>query len=113
MFKKLIFVVLVMGKAVIKLFSTDVNKLESVCDEIKGIAKKGGISMRGPIPLPTKHLKVPVRKCPCGAGREIYETWEMRIHKRLIDLSVNDRVLRFIMRIPIPKDVNIEMELIE
>jgi small subunit ribosomal protein S10 len=102
-----------MGKAVIKLFSTDIAKLEKVCDEIKDIAKKTGVTLRGPIPLPTKRLKVPVRKSPCGSGRESYETWEMRIHKRLIDLEVNERALRYIMRIPIPKDVNIEMEIVE
>ncbi|PIN99805.1 30S ribosomal protein S10 [archaeon CG10_big_fil_rev_8_21_14_0_10_43_11] len=102
-----------MGKAVIKLFSTDVRKLEGVCTEIKDIAKKAGVKLSGPIPLPTKRLKVPVRKSPCGEGRESYETWEMRIHKRLIDLDVNEKALRYVMRIPIPKDVNIEMEIIE
>lgn len=102
-----------MGKAVIKLFSVDITKLEKVCEEIREIAKKSGVSLRGPIPLPTKRLRVPVRKSPCGSGRESYETWEMRVHKRLIDLEVNERALRYIMRIPIPKDVNIEMEILE
>ena len=102
-----------MGKAVIKLFSVDIAKLESVCEEIKAIAKKASVDMRGPIPLPTKRMRVPVRKSPCGSGRESYETWEMRVHKRLIDLQVNERALRYIMRIPIPKDVNIEMEILE
>lgn len=102
-----------MGKAVIKLFSTDVQKLESVCAEIKDIAKKASVRISGPIPLPTKRLKVPVRKAPGGSGRETYETWEMRIHKRLIDLDVNEKALRYVMRIPIPKDVNIEMEILE
>ena len=102
-----------MSKAVIKLFSTDIKKLEAVCEEIKNIAKKTGVKMKGPIPLPTKRLRVPVRKSPCGAGRESYETWEMRIHKRLIDLAVDERALRYIIRIPIPKDVDIEMEIVE
>jgi len=102
-----------MGKAVIKLFSTDKVKLDGVCERIKEIAKKSDVKISGPIPLPTKRLRVPVRKCPCGAGRESYETWEMRIHKRLIDLEVNERTLRLIMRLPIPKDINIEMEIIE
>jgi small subunit ribosomal protein S10 len=37
----------------------------------------------------------------------------MRIHKRVIDLSVDERALRLIMRIPMPKDVNVEIEMVE
>ncbi|RLG17784.1 30S ribosomal protein S10 [Nanoarchaeota archaeon] len=102
-----------MQRARIKLMSTDKEKLEEICRQIKEIAEKVGVDMRGPIPLPTKRLKVPVRRSPCGSGRETYETWEMRIHKRLIDLGVDERVLRLIMRIPISKDVHVEMEIVE
>jgi len=102
-----------MQRARIKLMSTDKEKLEDICRQIKEIAEKVGVDMRGPIPLPTKRLKVPVRRSPCGSGRETYETWEMRIHKRLIDLGVDERVLRLIMRIPISKDVHVEMEIVE
>ncbi|HDN74427.1 MAG TPA: 30S ribosomal protein S10 [Archaeoglobus sp.] len=102
-----------MPKARIRLSGTDAKKLDEICSQIKDIAKKIGIDIRGPIPLPTKRLKVPVRTSPCGQGRELYETWEMRIHKRIIDLAVNERALRLIMRIPIPKDVHIEIEIIE
>ncbi|MCD6404077.1 MAG: 30S ribosomal protein S10 [Nanoarchaeota archaeon] len=102
-----------MQRARIKLMSTEKEKLEDICRQIKEIAEKVGVDMRGPIPLPTKRLKVPVRRSPCGSGRETYETWEMRIHKRLIDLGVDERVLRLIMRIPISKDVHVEMEIVE
>ena len=102
-----------MSKAVIKLFSTDISDLDGVCDDIKAIAKKSGVKMSGPIPLPTKRMRVPVRKTPCGSGRETYETWEMRVHKRLIDLQVNEKALRHIMRINVPKGVNIEMEILD
>jgi len=35
----------------------------------------------------------------------------MRIHKRVIDLPANDRVLHAIMRTPIPRSVNIKIEM--
>jgi ribosomal protein S10 len=35
----------------------------------------------------------------------------MRIHKRLIDLEADERALRQLMRVPIPKDVHIEIVL--
>jgi len=102
-----------MAKARIKLSSTDPVLLDEICNQIKDIANKTGVAMSGPIPLPTKHLKIPVRRSPCGAGRETYETYEMKIRKRLIDLGVNERTLRLIMRVPIPKGVNIQIEVIE
>jgi len=37
----------------------------------------------------------------------------MRIHKRLIDLAVDERALRLVMRVPIPEDLNIEIEMID
>jgi hypothetical protein len=67
--------------------------------------------MSGPIPLPTKHLKVPCRKSPDGEGTETWDHWEMRIHKRLIDLDASDRALRQLMRIQVPDGVNIEIVL--
>ncbi|MCX8179739.1 MAG: 30S ribosomal protein S10, partial [Candidatus Aenigmarchaeota archaeon] len=47
-----------MQKARIKLMSTDIKKIEQVCNELKNISEKFGVIMRGPIPLPTKKLKV-------------------------------------------------------
>lgn len=102
-----------MPKARIRLSSTDWKKLNDICSQIKDIALKTGINVVGPIPLPTKRLKVPTRKTPCGAGRETYDIWEMRIHKRVLDVGVDERALHLIMRIPIPKDVNVEIDVME
>jgi len=97
----------------IKLASTDIEKLNQTCNSIKDIAEKTGVEMRGPIPLPTKKLKVTTRKCPCGDGKATWDRFEMRIHKRLIDLGVDERALRLVMRVPIPEGLNIEIEMIE
>jgi len=102
-----------MGKARIKLASTDIGKLNDVCNYIKDISEKTGVDLKGPIPLPTKKLKVTTRKSPCGDGKASWERYEMRIHKRLIDLGVDERALRLVMRVPIPEGLNIEIELIE
>ena len=47
-----------MPKVRIKLNSIDIDMLNNICDSIKDIAKKSGIAISGPIPLPTKKLKV-------------------------------------------------------
>jgi len=98
-------------RARIKLTSADTEKLESVCGEIKGIASKIGVKMIGPIPLPTKRLLVPVRRTPCGDGSKTWDKYEMRIHKRLIEIDARERVMRSIMRIRVPNEVYIEMEI--
>ncbi len=102
-----------MQKARIKIASIDIHKINEVCDYIKDISEKTGVSMRGPIPLPTKKLKLTTRKSPCGDGKASWERYEMRIHKRLIDLGVDERALRLVMRVPIPEGLNIEIEMIE
>jgi len=102
-----------MQKARIKLASIDINKINEVCQYIKDIAEKTGVEMRGPIPLPTKKLKVTTRKSPDGEGKASWERYEMRIHKRLIDLAVDERALRLVMRVHIPEGLNIEIEMID
>jgi len=101
-----------MQKARIKLASTDIDKINATCNYIKEIAEKTGVELRGPIPLPTKKLKVTTRKAPSGEGKATWERYEMRIHKRLIDLGIDERALRLVMRVPIPEGLNIEIEMI-
>ena len=98
-------------KARISLTGTSPERVDGVCLQIKTIAERTGVAIAGPIPLPTKHLKVPVRKGPSGEGSETYDHWEMRVHKRLIDLDADDRALRQLMRIQVPDGVNIEIVL--
>lgn len=102
-----------MPKARIKLASIDINKINQTCDYIKDIADKTGVLMRGPIPLPTKRLKVTTRKGPDGGGTATWDRYEMRVHKRLIDLGIDERALRLVMRVPIPEGLNIEIEMME
>jgi small subunit ribosomal protein S10 len=99
-------------KARIRLTSIDFEKLEEVCGELRAIAEKTGVRITGPIPLPTKRLRVPVRKSPCGEGTATWDKWEMRIHKRLIDIDAEERAMRRIMRIRVPEEVYVSIELL-
>ena len=100
-----------MSEVRIKLQSIDINALNDICNSIKEIAGKAGINITGPVPMPTKRLKVTTRKSPCGDGTATFDRFEMRIHKRIIDLPTDDRVLHAIMRIYIPRTVNIKIEM--
>jgi small subunit ribosomal protein S10 len=46
----------------------DPKKLDEIAREIIEIARKFGIEHRGPIPLPTKKLRIVTLKTPCGDG---------------------------------------------
>ena len=105
--------ILVMTTVRIKLQSVEIDKLNAVIDRIKGIASGAGIPISGPIPLPTKRLKVTTRKSPCGDGTATFDRYEMRIHKRIVDLPANDKILHNIMRINIPRTVKIKIEMVD
>lgn len=102
-----------MSKVRIKLQSVSIEALNEVIENIKEIASNAGVLISGPIPLPTKRLKVTTRKSPCGNGTETYDRFEMRIHKRIIDIVSNDRVMHGIMKLRIPRSVSIQIKIIE
>lgn len=103
-----------MSKARIKLVGDDIDKINEFVNEVKDVVEKLGVDITGPIPMPTKKLKITTRKSPDGEGKSSFERYQMRIHKRLIDLEINERVLRKIMKIQVPSSgVKIEIKLIE
>jgi small subunit ribosomal protein S10 len=102
-----------MARTRIKLVSANIDKLNEIVNAICEIASKAGVTIHGPVPLPTKKLKITTRKSPCGDGKATFDRFEMRIHKRLIDMPADERVLHSVMRLPISKEVNVEIEMIE
>jgi small subunit ribosomal protein S10 len=102
-----------MAKVRIKLKSMNIEQLNKICSEIREIASKAGIPISGPIPLPTKKMKITTRKSPCGDGTATFDNFEMRIHSRVIDIPADDRVLHAIMRLYIPRNVTIKIEMKE
>lgn len=88
-----------------------VEDLNKICNEIAEIAGRLGIPISGPIPLPTKKLKINTRKSPCGNGTATFDNYEMRIHSRIIDLPADDRVLHAVMRLYVPRNIIIKIEM--
>jgi len=102
-----------MAKVRIKLNSIEIESLNRVIDLIKEITDRAGVVMRGPIPIPTKRLKVTTRKSPCGDGTATFDRFEMRVHRRIIDIPAEDRILHPIMKLQIPRSVQIKIEMRE
>ena len=78
---------------------------------IKEISDRAGVLIRGPIPLPTRKMKITTRKSPCGDGTATFDRFEMRVHKRILDLPAEDRILHQIMMLKIPRSVQIKIEM--
>jgi small subunit ribosomal protein S10 len=95
----------------IKLTSTNLEQLERVSKDIKDIAEKTGVKIKGPQPLPTKKLKITTRKAPTGEGTHTFDHWQMRIHRRIVDIEPDDRTMKQITKLEIPEDVKIELTL--
>ena len=99
----------------IKLTGENHVDIDTVCASIRNISEQTGVQLRGPIPLPTRRLVVPCRKAPDGEGSETYDHWEMRIHKRLLEMDItsgkDESALRQVARIPIPDTVSIELSM--
>jgi small subunit ribosomal protein S10 len=103
-----------MQRARIKLWSKDITKLEEVSKRIKEDVEKFGASVRGPIPLPTRKLKLVVlrqMKTGTGHGNSKFDRWEMRVHSRVLEIGESERALYQIMRLQIPEEVNIEVKM--
>ena len=71
------------------LTSTRCAKMESYCADFKGRAAENKLVFKGPVRMPTKKLRITTRKAPCGEGTNTWDRFEMRIHKRIMDVEAN------------------------
>ncbi|KAL2371126.1 40S ribosomal protein S20, partial [Blastomyces gilchristii] len=92
----------------ITLTSRKVASLEKVCQELIDRARSKSLNVKGPVRLPTKTLKISTRKTPNGEGSKTWDMFEMRIHKRLIDLHAPTETVKQII-INIEAGVEVEV----
>ncbi|SAL97169.1 hypothetical protein [Absidia glauca] len=93
----------------ITLTSRNVKNLEKVSADLIQRAKDKQLKVKGPVRLPTKVLRITTRKSPCGNGSETFDRFEMRIHKRLIDLHSPSEIVKQITSISIEPGVEVEV----
>ncbi|KAA1106457.1 40S ribosomal protein S20 [Puccinia graminis f. sp. tritici] len=91
----------------ITLTSKNVKALEKVCFDLVSRAKDKDLRVKGPVRLPTKRLSITTRKTPCGEGSKTWDRFEMKIHKRLIDLQSPAETVKQIVSAPIFSQVTI------
>jgi small subunit ribosomal protein S10 len=69
----------------IRLRAFDHRVLDASTREIVNTAKRTGAEVRGPIPLPTRIERFTVNRSP-HIDKKSREQFEMRTHKRLLDI---------------------------
>ncbi|GLH05943.1 40S ribosomal protein S20 [Gryllus bimaculatus] len=80
-----------------------------VCSDLIVGAKKQKLRVKGPVRMPTKVLRITTRKTPCGEGSKTWDRFQMRIHKRVIDLFSPSEIVKQITSISIEPGVEVEV----
>ena len=89
--------------------SKETKPLEAACSEIVARAKNQGYETKGPVRIPTKILRITTRKSPCGEGSKTWDRYEMRIHKRVIDIHCPSSVVKEITNFRIDPGVDVNL----
>ena len=95
----------------IKLKAYEHNLIDQSSERIVETAKRTGAKVSGPIPLPTEKEIVTIHRAP-HKYKDSREQFEMRTHKRLIDIhNPNPRTVDAMMKLDLPAGVEIEIKL--
>ncbi len=94
----------------IRLKAYDHKVLDRSTQEIVRTAKRAGAQISGPIPLPTKRSLYTVLRSP-HIDKKSREQFEMRIHKRLIDITESTpQTVDALMKLDLPSGVDVEIK---
>ena len=82
--------------------------LEDTC---KTIIQRAEVNykVKGPVRIPTKKLTITCRRSPCGNGTNTWDRYEMRIHKRYIDIICPASAIKEITDFRIDSGVDVNM----
>src|SRR5947209_20448162 len=95
----------------IRLKAYDHEIIDQSTKKIVETALRTQATIRGPIPLPTEKHRFTVIRSP-HKDKDSREHFEMRIHKRLIDIvEPNAKTIESLQRLDLPAGVDIEIKI--
>lgn len=94
----------------IKLKAYDHRLLDASVQEIISAAQRTGATISGPIPLPTAISRFTVLRSP-HVNKKSREQFEIRTHKRLIDIETNEQTVDALMKLDLSAGVDIKIRL--
>lgn len=98
-----------LNKIRVRLRGYDIELVDQAAKSIVGAVKKSGARISGPIPLPTKVNKVTVLRS-VHVNVKAREQFEMRTHKRLIDIEPVDGTLESMMKLELAAGVDVDIK---
>jgi small subunit ribosomal protein S10 len=99
------------GRLRIKLRAYDHKVIDTSAKQIVEMAERYGAKVLGPVPLPTEINKYTVNRSTF-VHKKSREQYEIRIHKRLIDvLDTNPKVIDALRSLNLPAGVDIEIRM--
>ncbi|XP_073734772.1 small ribosomal subunit protein uS10-like [Callorhinus ursinus] len=96
----------------ITLTSCNIKSLEKVCAALIRGTKEKNLKVKGPALMPTKTLRITTRKTLHDEGSKTWDHFQMRIHKRLIDLYSPSEIGKQITSISIEPGVEVEVPML-
>ena len=87
----------------------EVKPLEDACSKIVSKATALAYKTRGPVRIPTKKLTITTRRSPCGNGTNTWDRFEMRVHKRVIDIYCPSSIIKEITEFRIDAGVDVNL----
>merc|ERR1711979_96837 len=93
----------------ITITSKNCGAIERISNELVKAAKDKQLKVKGPVRMPTKTLRITTRKTPRGEGSKTWDRFQMRIHKRVIDLQSPSEIVKRITSISIEPGVEVEV----
>lgn len=98
-------------KVRIKLKGYDYRILDNSCRQIIEAAIRYGSQVKGPIPLPTEIHRYTVNRATF-VKKDAREQFEMRIHKRLIEIiNPDSKTIEALSNLDLPAGVDIEIKM--
>ena len=95
----------------IRLKAYDHVVLDQAAEKIVETAKRTGVEVSGPIPLPTKREVVTILRA-VHKYKDSREQFEMRTHKRLIDIyNAGSKTVEALTKLDPPAGVDIKIKL--
>lgn len=95
----------------IKLKAYDNKIIDKSARQIVDTIERNGGTVIGPVPLPTETHKYTVNRA-AFIDKNSREQFEMRVHKRLIDISnPNPKIVDSLMNLNLPAGVDIELKM--
>lgn len=94
----------------IRLKSFDHRLIEVSTREIVETAKRTGAQVIGPIPLPTRKERFTILVSP-HVDKDARDQYEIRTHKRLLDVVANTSTVDALMKLDLPAGVDVKISL--